>query len=181
MDKSKIIEFLQGILESTKSIDENKIVRPHTESKIDDLPKDRFTNGKVESSTTYFLYELRRENDAKNELPEYNFTVELYRMRNNYWFKNWNDDKSFYCARVKIGQKNTWGNSYSTSETYFVDVDREPYTLPLLKDMWHFLNNKENTRLHEEENKKINLYLKEIKRMTSKSVVRDEKLDKLLK
>lgn len=169
MDKNKLEELLKSILNSTLSIDENMTIERQDSDVIKDLPHTK----KLEVKSKFFSYDL---NDTKK--TDYSFTVEIHRVMYNYWFKNWSDDRSYYLTKVRINRRDSYGRYSLVDELYF---DSEINSLEDQSKIWHFLNDRDEIRQKKKSNKKIDTYLSEIQKMTSKTVDRDQKLDKLLK
>lgn len=107
---------------------------------------------------------------------QYKFDIKINKVKEYFQFKNWLDDRSLYVTNIIIQNRN--GAYYSWSkegEFYFQEetIKEQKILFDILKDEF-ILQNKNK------ENLKYDKYIKEIAKMHSKDIKRDDRLSKIL-
>lgn len=164
------LELLNDIIISTKS--QNKVSDapvPTTSVGVGD-------NKKISvSSASEFSYSLFNPDENNT----YHFKVRISRITHSYMFKNWDDEGSRYITSIRVMYRGSRYSSWDEKDEFIYDSQYDN-TCNVQKDLYKFLLNSYLTELNIKKNEKINTYLKEARKLHSKDVVRDEKLDKLL-
>ena len=167
MDKK--IELLQNIITSVKS--KNIPFEPKNNNHFYSNDK------KIEvSKCTTFGFTLQGALDNE-EYPKFSFTISITRIPGEFFLRNRRDNCSWYVSKIIVNKiENKWS---SCSDSYQFDSKTDD-SQEKLKELFQILMDTYKKDLEEKENEKINLYIKEAKKLHSKDFVRDEKIDKLL-
>jgi len=169
MDKKS--EFLQNIITSVKS--KNIITTP---KEVNHFYLSDNKKVEVEKSNN-FDFSIRGE--WSNEYPRFSFDISIVRVPNHFLLKNRKDSRSWYVTKIRIQQMLNQYSSWSNVDEYFFD-SKIDNSQEQQKELFQILMDAYKKDLEEKQNQKINLYIKEAKKLHPKDVVRDEKLDKLL-
>lgn len=169
MDKKS--EFLQNIITSVKS--KNIITTPKEVSYFYLSDNKR---AEVEKSTN-FDFTIRGE--SSGEYPRFSFDISIVRVPNYFLIKNRKDNCSWYVTKIRIQQVLNQYSSWSYVDEYFFD-SKIDNSQEQQKELFQILMDAYKKDEEVKQNQKINLYIKEVKKLHSKDVVRDEKLDRLL-
>lgn len=175
MDESLKKELLDNIILSVKS-QETRAITVLTE------PEERGyfeLNNKridVDKSINFYFSLSRNETD---EYPKYAFQISIDKIPNSFLFKNRKDEHSKYVTTIHINQLDNKYSSWSRRDTYSFDSEVDD-SQEQQKELFNFLMSKHLEEVKRKENEKINVYINESKKLHSKEIVRDEKLDKLL-
>lgn len=167
MDKK--IELLQNIITSVKS--KNIPFEPKNNNHF------YLNDKKIEvSKCTTFDFTLRGELES-DEFPKFSFTISISRIPGIFFLRNRRDNCSWYVSKIIVNKiENKWSRD---SDSYQFDSKTDD-SQEKLKELFQILMDTYKKDLEEKENEKINLYIKEAKKLHSKDFVRDEKIDKLL-
>lgn len=171
MDESLKKELLDNIILSVKS--QNKIVTPE-EKKYFEL------NGKkieVNNSIEFSFSLSRTENN--DEYPKYSFSITINKIPGVFFLTNRKDGGSQYVTTIKIDRLNSRYDSWRGADNYTFNSAKDD-SQEKQKELFKYLMDRHLEEVKRKENEKINTYVKESKKLHSKEVVRDEKLDKLL-
>lgn len=170
MTKEKSLELLENILLSTKSQD--KVFAP-TGMKHFYIGEKKYDTDNL-SQFNYTLQQADVGYSFKvivNKIPI--FTNEFL------WIKS--KDVSRYVTTISVHYKaSTYYSNSEKKDEFVYDSGTDASTLLKQKELYDFLMDKHLKHINKAENDKIETYLKEAKKLHSKDVVRDEKLDKLL-
>jgi|688.fasta_scaffold278683_3 hypothetical protein len=169
MDKK--IELLQNIITSVKS--KNIPFEPKNNNHFYSNDK------KIEvSKCKTFGFTLQGALDNE-EYPKFSFTISITRIPGEFFLRNRRDNCSWYVSKIIVNKiENKW-SSWRDSDSYQFDSKTDD-SQEKLKELFQILMDTYKKDLEEKENEKINLYIKEAKKLHSKDFVRDEKIDKLL-
>ena len=169
MDKK--IELLQNIITSVKS--KNIPFEPKNNNHF------YLNDKKIEvSKCTTFDFTLRGELES-DEFPKFSFTISISRIPGIFFLRNRRDNCSWYVSKIIVNKIEKKWSSWKDSDSYQFDSKTDD-SQEKLKELFQILMDTYKKDLEEKENEKINLYIKEAKKLHSKDFVRDEKIDKLL-
>ena len=168
----KDLELLDNIILSTKG--QNVNVTPKV---VDSFKcQDRDINKKA----TQFLFDLKNPDNSE----EYGFRVTINRCTGQYYFKNWGDEGASYYTKVVVLYKRSnyydegW-NGYSWESVD--EFNFEEYPLDKQKELFNILMDKHREYNEKSDNEKYEKYLNAAKKLQSKDILSDEKLEKLEK
>ena len=171
MDESLKGELLNNIILSVKS---QEILTKPEERKYFEL-----NDKKVEvNKSIHFNFSLRRSYNM-DEYPKYSFSITIDRIPHVFFFKNRKDSGSQYVTTIRISQIDDRYSSWRITDIYSFNSESDD-SQEKQKELFKYLMDKHLEEVKRKENEKINIYVKESKKLHSKEVVRDEKLDKLL-
>ena len=171
MDESLKKELLDNIILSVKS--QNKIVT------FEDKEYFELNGKKIEvNNSIHFSFSLERF-DNTDEYPKYTFHISIDKIPGVFFLKNRKDGGSQYVTTINIRQLTSRYGSWCDADTYTFNSAKDD-SQEKQKELFKYLMDRHLEEVKRKENEKINTYVKESKKLHSKEVVRDEKLDKLL-
>ena len=127
----------------------------------------------ITSNATQFNFDLKPKEESKDS---YGFRVQINKCSKFYYIKNWADDRSAYFTKISVIFKKSNYYSWDIVDEFIFDeepLDKQRHLFQLLMDNY-------KTDLKNKSESKYEVYLKEAKKLYSKDVIRDEKLDQLL-
>jgi hypothetical protein len=170
------INLLQTIYSATSSINfTNRKIIPYNETKsktITTFYSDNDDYDTIHSKFIYFDYDF-----SQRGVITYSYNIELYKVP--YTFLGYNIKKfDRYITKVTI-KDNVQYSSGNFKNQFFFDTKKDN-SLNIQKDIFDFLTQKYNESIELEKSSKIDEYVNDLTKIISKSVTRNNVLEKIL-
>ena len=198
MDTTKYKDLIDIVYNSLKARLDNSSywIRPEDSSSFLTLVTEKGVVDRVNVKNTKFDFTIN--NSANGEKLKYIFNVSISKVLKTKGFWKvlktkglwkalktkgfWKQvDDSRYVTRISIRENTSW--STTEIEVYYLDTDKDKYngTREIQFKMFNLLMETHTRKESEKENEKINGFISEIKKAADKAVMRDDKIDDILK
>lgn len=170
------INLLQTIYNATSSINFSKRkITPYNETKsktIKTFHSNESDYDTIHSKFTYFDYDFNQRG-----VITYSYNIELYKIPYSFFgYKIKKFDR--YITKVTI-KDNIQYSSGNLKSQFFFDTEKDN-SLNIQKDIFDFLTQKYNESIELEKSSKIDEYVNDLTKIVSKSVIRNNTLEKIL-